>query len=142
MKRKLVCLLLLTAMSTTITSCDLFQNSNPDIIYGNQDKDCVSILEIKLTSSIDNVDYYTIYYTNGTTSTFKVTNGTKGDTGPQGPQGESGKTPEIVIGSNGNWFINGIDTNVSAKGETLEVKPEFRVENGILQWKYTSETQW
>ena len=34
------------------------------------------ILNIEKTSTVDNVDTYTIYYTNGTTSTFTVTNST------------------------------------------------------------------
>ena len=51
---------------------------------------------------------------------------TTGVPGPQGVQGEPGKdgedghTPEITIGENGNWYIDGDDTNVSAKGEQGE----------------------
>ena len=52
-----------------------------------------------------------------------------GKTGPEGPQGiqgvpgkdgidgEDGHTPVITIGENGNWYIDGVDTGVSAKGE-------------------------
>ena len=49
--------------------------------------------------------------------------GPQGDVGPQGQpgkdgiDGEDGHTPEITIGENGNWFIDGVDTGVSAKGE-------------------------
>ena len=49
--------------------------------------------------------------------------GAEGPVGPQGPQGEQGQpgkdghSPEITIGENGNWYIDGIDTGVSAKGE-------------------------
>ena len=42
-----------------------------------------------------------------------------GEAGPQGPQGEPGKdgtTPVITIGSSGNWYINGVDTGVTAQG--------------------------
>ena len=43
--------------------------------------------------------------------------GEKGDTGAQGPQGEKGETgSHPVIGANGNWFVNGEDTGVQAKG--------------------------
>ena len=56
--------------------------------------------------------------------------GQQGEVGPQGPKGETGETgkdgadghtPEITIGENGNWYIDGVDTKVSAtgpKGET------------------------
>lgn len=49
--------------------------------------------------------------------------GEKGDTGAQGPQGEQGiqgedgHSPEITIGDNGNWYIDGADTGVSTEGE-------------------------
>ena len=31
--------------------------------------------------------------------------------------GKDGKTPTITIGPNNNWFVNGVDTGVKAKGE-------------------------
>lgn len=31
--------------------------------------------------------------------------------------GKEGKTPTITIGANNNWFVNGVDTGVKAKGE-------------------------
>ena len=52
--------------------------------------------------------------------------GDKGDTGAQGEQGvkgdkgdsgNDGKSPVITIGANGNWFIDGADTGVLAKGD-------------------------
>lgn len=49
--------------------------------------------------------------------------GVKGDTGatgaagPRGPQGIQGPAgPAPTIGSNGNWFINGVDTNKPSRG--------------------------
>ena len=62
--------------------------------------------------------------------------GLQGETGPQGAQGlqgiqgiqgEDGHSPVITIGTNGNWFIDGVDTGVSAKGaqgETGAVGPQ------------------
>ena len=53
--------------------------------------------------------------------------GETGKTGPTGPQGEKGSdgtngsdghSPEITIGENGNWFIDGVDTGKSSRGET------------------------
>lgn len=32
-------------------------------------------------------------------------------------KGKEGKTPTITIGANNNWFVNGVDTGVKAKGE-------------------------
>lgn len=34
-----------------------------------------------------------------------------------GKEGKDGKTPTITIGANDNWFVDGIDTGVKAKGE-------------------------
>ena len=42
-------------------------------------------------------------------------------------KGINGKTPDIKIGSNNNWFIDGIDTNVNAKGEKGETGSGFKV---------------
>ena len=60
--------------------------------------------------------------------------GIQGEQGPEGPQGEPGKdgtdgkdgqdgqdgldghTPEITVGENGNWFIDGEDTGIKAEG--------------------------
>lgn len=37
--------------------------------------------------------------------------------GKEGKNGKDGKTPTITIGANNNWFVNGVDTGVKAKGE-------------------------
>lgn len=50
-----------------------------------------------------------------------VPQGTKGDKGDKGDKGEDGHSPVITIGENGNWFIDGVDTNVYA-GERKEEK--------------------
>ena len=41
------------------------------------DAPCVGILKIEKTSSEGSIDTYTIYYTNGSTTTFDVTNGSE-----------------------------------------------------------------
>ena len=44
--------------------------------------------------------------------------GEQGPAGPQGEpgiQGEPGHTPNIAIGENGNWFIDGVDTGVNCR---------------------------
>lgn len=44
--------------------------------------------------------------------------GIQGETGAQGQPGKDGHTPEITIGENGNWYVDGVDTGVSSKGES------------------------
>ncbi len=54
----------------------------------------------------------------------------EGQMGPTGPQGPAGETPEITIGDNGNWVIDGEDTGVKASGED-GTSPEVTIgENG------------
>lgn len=50
----------------------------------------------------------------------KGSDGINGSNGVDGKDGADGKTPEIKIGENGNWFIDGVDTNVKAQGEKGE----------------------
>ncbi len=50
----------------------------------------VGISSIEYTSSDGNVDIYTIYYTDGSSSNFTVTNGTDGQNGKDGEDGEDG----------------------------------------------------
>ena len=96
---------------------------------GTDGKDGAGITSIALSSSVENKDTYTITYADGKTVDFTITNGAKGDkgdkgatgaTGPQGPKGDKGET--------------------GTAGRT----PEFRVNNGWLQWKYSDEanTAW
>ena len=42
--------------------------------------------------------------------------GPQGEPGKDGVDGEDGHTPVITIGENGNWYIDGVDTGVSANG--------------------------
>lgn len=56
--------------------------------------------------------------------------GDKGDQGIQGVRGSDGKdgeTPIVTIGGNGNWFVNGVDTLVSAKGVKGDTGSGFSV---------------
>lgn len=100
---------------------------------GDNGADGVSILSVSKSSTDGNVDTYTIYYSNGSTSTFKVTNGSDGVAGAQGEKGEDGHTPIITIGTNGHWYVDGVDTGVSAKGDTgISVKRAYIDANGDL----------
>ena len=88
---------------------------------GDSGKDGRSVVSITLTSSDDNIDTYTITYSDNTTTTFAVTNGKDGVDGAQGIQGiqgvpgKDGHTPIITI-QNGYWYIDGVNTNVLAEG--------------------------
>ena len=76
-----------------------------------------SIQKVEKTDTLGLIDEYTIYYTDGTTSKFIVTNGSDGQPGAQGFPGADGHTPEIKIGDNGNWVIDGFDTGVRAAAQ-------------------------
>ena len=41
--------------------------------------------------------------------------------------GEDGKTPTLTIESNNNWYINGTDTGIKAKGEKGETGSGFKI---------------
>jgi hypothetical protein len=81
---------------------------------GKDGKDGRSIVSIAKTDSKGDVDTYTVSYSDGTTSTFTITNGAKGD------KGDAGDTPVVTIGMNGNWYINGVDSGISALGKQGE----------------------
>ena len=74
------------------------------------------IVSIEKTNTQDNIDYYTITFTNGEKSSFTVTNGINGEQGIQGKPGKDGHTPIIKIGENGNWRIDDIDSGIKAQG--------------------------
>ena len=136
MKKRILPLLVVSALSlgigvTTLTSCDVEipVETGPDFT----DSKPVSVVSIEKTGTSGLVDTYTITYSDGTTSTFTVTNGAdgeKGETGATGAQGiqgqpgQDGHTPVITIGANGHWFIDGVDSNVSAEGTKGETGPQ------------------
>jgi len=78
--------------------------------------DGVSVISIDKTSSDGLVDTYTIFYSDGTSSSFNITNGRDGEQGIQGNPGQDGHNPVISIGANGNWFVDDVDTGIKAQG--------------------------
>ena len=117
-------------LATSLTSCFkeiVYEQGTPGE-KGEPGKDGISIKSIVKTDSKDNIDTYTITYSDDSTSFFEVRNGLdgkdgidgeKGDKGEQGIQGipgENGKTPDITISSNLTWVIDGVDTNISVQG--------------------------
>ncbi|WP_321519643.1 hypothetical protein [uncultured Bacteroides sp.] len=59
----------------------------------------------------------TITLGNGTA--YTITNGATGATGAAGATGATGKAGSVItIGTNGNWFIDGVDSGKTSKGAT------------------------
>ena len=107
---------------------------------GKDGKDGNGIESVEKTSSDGKTDTYTVTFTDGKTTTFTVTNGTDGSNGQDGKDGVDGApgkdgkdgvdgapgkdgkdgvdgtTPTIGIDEDGYWVINGITTNVLARG--------------------------
>ena len=83
---------------------------------GEKGADGVSIVSVVKTDTEGLVDTYTIYFSNGETSTFTVTNGSDGGQGIQGLPGNDGHTPIIIIGDDGNWYIDGLNSGIKAQG--------------------------
>ena len=54
-------------------------------------------------------------------------------------KGTNGYTP--YIGVNNNWWINGVDTNISALGVDGK-QVEMRSNGTHIQWKYTTDLTW
>ena len=65
----------------------------------------VGVQSVEKTATEGLKDTYTITLTDGSTTTFTIHNG------------ENGHTPVIEIGENGNWFVDGVDTEVKAQPE-------------------------
>ena len=90
------------------------------------------IERIELTDSNGNIDTYTIYFTDGRTTTFTITNGTDGS---QGTSGENGKSAFEIFkeyypeykGSEEDWI------NDVIKGEFNKVKISFDANGGTLK---------
>ena len=108
------CLLSLGAIGTSIGA--IVVSSQAQSIKGDKGEDGIGITSIEKTSSNENIDIYTITFSDGKTQTFQITNGKDGAQGIQGLPGEDGKTPEIKVGDNGNWFIDGVDSQIKAIG--------------------------
>ncbi len=67
---------------------------------------------------------------------YKKSNGQWTKTG--NIKGDDGHTPVLTIGENGNWFIDGIDTNKKATIDSTEYFVCFDVDGGTLPSGYES----
>lgn len=65
-----------------------------------------------------------------------ITVGQKGEQGIQGEQGPKGEATVITIGDNGNWFLDGVDTNKKATGSgsnaVLSPTPPTDIYDGMI----------
>ena len=106
--------LLVLSLSLVLISCgEIDPNKNNNV---NKTLDGIGVASIKKVETNGNEDTYEIEYVDGSKSYFLVINGENGEQGIQGEPGKDGHTPEVKIGENGNWIIDGVDTEISAKG--------------------------
>lgn len=105
--------LLVLSLSLVLVSCGEIDPNNNNV---NKALDGVGVASIKKVETNGNEDTYEIEYVDGSKSYFLVINGENGEQGIQGEPGKDGHTPEVKIGENGNWIIDGVDTEISAKG--------------------------
>ena len=116
-----------------------FSNMEPVEFYvtdgakGDQGAGVDHIEDVTLDDSLG-YRTYRIVLENGKYFEYSLNQGEQGPEGPQGPQGaaltyemlteaqkeelkgKDGHTPEIRIGANGNWYVDGVDTEVLAQG--------------------------
>ncbi len=91
------------------------------------------IVKVELSFTNGLVDEYTIYFTDDTTFSYQIRNGKSAydlavENGYEGTLqewlqslvGKDGHTPIITIGGNGDWYIDGVDSNVKAQGDQGE----------------------
>lgn len=114
-KNSLKSFIWLGLLAIGLSSCGVEPVVGPQGPQGEPGKDGVSIVSVALTNSSENIDTYTITYSDGHTSTFEITNGQDGKPGENGQHGQNGLTP--FIGENGNWWIGEQDTGIHAQGQ-------------------------
>ncbi len=91
---------LILALSFTLFACGEKVTPQEDTPQGEET--VITVVSVEQVSQNDNVRTYTITFSDGTTFTYEITNGI------------NGATP--YIGTNGNWWVANIDTEVSAYG--------------------------
>ena len=65
--------------------------------------------------------------------------GAKGDKGDKGPKGDKGDSPKITIGDNGNWYIDGKDTKISAQPKNGSVNCLIDEDGGFVYLTFFGE---
>ena len=106
------------------------------------------------SESVNNeiMNVYDSYKANGGTLSYEEwlasIKGEKGDKGEDGMDGKDGKdgvdgidgkdgeTPEVTVGENGNWFVNGEDTGKKATIDVTEYIVSYSLDGGTLPSGY------
>ena len=94
-----------TASGAIVTVIDKEGTTTATILNGTNGQDGADgngIASIDLTSSVGNVDTYTITYDDGTTDTFEITNGVDGVDGTDGVDGVDGFSPTATVTKSGD----------------------------------------
>lgn len=78
--------------------------------------------KIEKTNSVGLIDTYTIYFTDGNTTTFTITNGKNGIDGVNGTNGENGKSLQF------NW--NGTQLGIRTEGSTEYIYVDLKGNKG------------
>ena len=99
----------------------------------------VGIRDIRKTSTKDNVDTYTIYYTSGASTTFTVTNGLNGTAGKDGADGKDGTNVETGTGLHKTGDAIEIDDKIVATWEKL-VANQSGDPNHVLSTIFLNDT--
>ena len=73
------------------------------------------VVKVEKTNSYDYLDEYVITYEDGTTSEFFVFKDAEGKPKASVYPTADGLVPTVVVGENGNWVVNGVDSGVLAQ---------------------------
>ena len=73
------------------------------------------VVKVEKTNSYDYLDEYVITYEDGTTSEFFVFKDAEGKPKASVYPTADGLVPTVVVGENGNWVVNGVDSGVFAQ---------------------------
>ena len=113
--KTLVTVITTTALTLTVATGIVVGHTIKDFMNAQQqEKEKREVDSIEKTNSYGLIDEYTITYTDGTTSTFIVANN-NGDYGINAFPGTDGYIPDVKVGDNGNFIVNGVDTGVTVE---------------------------
>ena len=113
--KTLVTVITTTALTLTVATGIVVGHTIKDFMNAQQqEKEKREVDKVEKTNSYGLIDEYTITYTDGTTSTFIVANN-NGDYGINAFPGTDGYIPDVKVGDNGNFIVNGVDTGVTVE---------------------------
>ena len=89
--------------------------ANDKNVSRQDEKEQKNVKQVEKTKAFGYLDEYTITYEDDTISTFIVVEGPDGKPQASVFLASDGTLPKVVIGENGNWFVNGGDTGLLAQ---------------------------